>query len=184
VPGAVSRHRRLSGSHLLPPRPLWLFLWIWLERKSVPGRYGLTHPLWPQAWPRHFTLTCTTSLPQSSDQCPLYTQPAVNPGPICAFVDSEPSLLTRPPLFLACAPGHFGADCRLQCQCQNGGTCDRFSGCVCPSGWHGVHCEKSGMSICISETPQDKSAPTGWRGSLNPPFPVNGPSPALRECIV
>ncbi|XP_078187568.1 tyrosine-protein kinase receptor Tie-1 isoform X4 [Callithrix jacchus] len=43
----------------------------------------------------------------------------------------------------ACAPGHFGADCRLQCQCQNGGTCDRFSGCVCPSGWHGVHCEKS-----------------------------------------
>lgn len=53
--------------------------------------------------------------------------------------------ITVSPLFPACAPGHFGADCRLQCQCQNGGTCDRFSGCICPSGWHGVHCEKSGM---------------------------------------
>lgn len=54
--------------------------------------------------------------------------------------------LAMTPLSPACTRGHFGADCRLQCQCQNGGTCDRFSGCVCPSGWHGEHCEKSGRT--------------------------------------
>lgn len=63
---------------------------------------------------------------------------------LCSAGNDLPSV-TILLLFLACAPGHFGADCRLQCQCQNGGTCDRFSGCVCPSGWHGVHCEKSGI---------------------------------------
>ncbi|XP_078528472.1 tyrosine-protein kinase receptor Tie-1 [Lissotriton helveticus] len=42
-----------------------------------------------------------------------------------------------------CSINHYGADCALQCQCQNGGTCNRFSGCVCPTGWHGQHCEKS-----------------------------------------
>ncbi|XP_061488626.1 tyrosine-protein kinase receptor Tie-1 isoform X2 [Rhineura floridana] len=43
----------------------------------------------------------------------------------------------------ACSPGTYGADCALECHCQNGGTCNRFSGCICPSGWHGQHCEKS-----------------------------------------
>ncbi|KAM9129322.1 tyrosine-protein kinase receptor Tie-1 isoform 2-T2 [Pangshura tecta] len=43
----------------------------------------------------------------------------------------------------ACPVGHYGADCALQCHCQNGGTCNRFSGCVCPSGSHGDRCEKS-----------------------------------------
>lgn len=46
LPGTVPRHSRLSGSHLLPPGSLWLFLWIWLEGKPVPGRYGLSHILW------------------------------------------------------------------------------------------------------------------------------------------
>ncbi|KAL8178847.1 UNVERIFIED_CONTAM: Tyrosine-protein kinase receptor Tie-1 [Gekko kuhli] len=37
----------------------------------------------------------------------------------------------------------YGPDCALECHCQNGGTCNRFSGCSCPSGWHGQRCEKS-----------------------------------------
>uniref|UniRef100_A0A8D0DY58 Tyrosine-protein kinase receptor Tie-1 n=1 Tax=Salvator merianae TaxID=96440 RepID=A0A8D0DY58_SALMN len=45
-----------------------------------------------------------------------------------------------------CPPGRYGPDCALQCRCQNGGTCNRFSGCICPSGWHGQHCEKSDRS--------------------------------------
>uniref|UniRef100_A0A8C0V5G3 Tyrosine-protein kinase receptor Tie-1 n=1 Tax=Cyanistes caeruleus TaxID=156563 RepID=A0A8C0V5G3_CYACU len=43
----------------------------------------------------------------------------------------------------ACPSGFYGPDCALQCTCQNGGSCNRFSGCVCPAGWHGQHCEKS-----------------------------------------
>uniref|UniRef100_A0A8C5IKA5 Tyrosine-protein kinase receptor Tie-1 n=1 Tax=Junco hyemalis TaxID=40217 RepID=A0A8C5IKA5_JUNHY len=44
----------------------------------------------------------------------------------------------------ACPSGFYGPDCALECTCQNGGSCNRFSGCVCPAGWHGQHCEKSG----------------------------------------
>ncbi|NXI18925.1 TIE1 kinase, partial [Irena cyanogastra] len=43
----------------------------------------------------------------------------------------------------ACPSGFYGPDCALQCTCQNGGSCNRFSGCVCPAGWHGQNCEKS-----------------------------------------
>uniref|UniRef100_A0A8C2TD23 receptor protein-tyrosine kinase n=1 Tax=Coturnix japonica TaxID=93934 RepID=A0A8C2TD23_COTJA len=43
----------------------------------------------------------------------------------------------------ACPQGYYGPDCALMCACQNGGSCNRFSGCVCPAGWHGQHCEKS-----------------------------------------
>ncbi|NXJ64022.1 TIE1 kinase, partial [Rostratula benghalensis] len=43
----------------------------------------------------------------------------------------------------ACPPGYYGPGCALECSCQNGGSCNRFSGCVCLAGWHGQHCEKS-----------------------------------------
>lgn len=145
LPGAVSRHIGLPGSHLLPPRPLWLFLWIWLERTPVPGRYGLTCQ--PQSLTRRANHILNLDPPlwlSLTHPCPLH--PAWHhPGPSCVLIAPDLCPSTTTPLFPACTPGHFGADCRLQCQCQNGGTCDRFSGCVCPSGWHGMHCEKSGM---------------------------------------
>ncbi|EPQ07677.1 Tyrosine-protein kinase receptor Tie-1 [Myotis brandtii] len=79
----------------------------------------------------------------------------------------------------ACAPGHFGADCSLQCQCQNGGTCDRFSGCVCPPGWHGVHCEKSDRIPQILDVASELEFNFGTMPRINcaaagNPFPVPG----------
>ena len=44
----------------------------------------------------------------------------------------------------ACDKDMYGPDCRLSCKCQNGGVCNRFSGCQCPTGWRGQNCEKSG----------------------------------------
>lgn len=87
----------------------------------------------------------------------LSTQPVIIQAPVCLCCPLTCAPLTIPLLFPACAPGHFGADCSLQCQCQNGGTCDRFSGCVCPSGWHGAHCEKSGMDTGLSDPSRQAS---------------------------
>lgn len=44
-----------------------------------------------------------------------------------------------------CAPGYYGAGCKLKCVCDKGGKCDRFRGCVCP-GRHGAQCEKEGKN--------------------------------------
>lgn len=39
--------------------------------------------------------------------------------------------------------GRFGADCQQQCECENGGQCDRQTGqCSCSGGWIGERCEK------------------------------------------
>lgn len=48
----------------------------------------------------------------------------------------------------ACHNDMYGPDCRLSCRCQNGGMCNRFSGCQCPTGWRGQNCEKSGTFLC------------------------------------
>lgn len=44
--------------------------------------------------------------------------------------------------FLACDAQHWGLECRLACECQNGGVCDALTGsCLCPSGFTGEHCQ-------------------------------------------
>lgn len=53
-------------------------------------------------------------------------------------------------LFSVCSPGTYGPECRLKCHCQNGASCNRFHGCKCPAGWHGLNCEKSGTSHCVN----------------------------------
>lgn len=105
---------------------------------------------------------------------PSLSLPRTQLCPCCPLTCAS---LTTPCLFPACAPGHFGADCRLQCQCQNGGTCDRFSGCVCPSGWHGVYCEKSGMNTRVSDPSRQANLHQTY-------LPVHALSPALRDLMV
>ncbi|XP_078590084.1 uncharacterized protein LOC144870193 [Branchiostoma floridae x Branchiostoma japonicum] len=40
-----------------------------------------------------------------------------------------------------CPPGYWGEVCHQVCDCQYGGTCDRWEGCLCPPGRHGDRCE-------------------------------------------
>lgn len=50
-------------------------------------------------------------------------------------------------LLSACHNGMYGPDCKFSCKCQNGGVCSRFSGCQCPRGWRGQHCDRSGRYL-------------------------------------
>ncbi|CAH1261831.1 RET [Branchiostoma lanceolatum] len=40
-----------------------------------------------------------------------------------------------------CRPNYHGEACSQVCDCQYGGTCDRWEGCLCPPGRHGDKCE-------------------------------------------
>ncbi|XP_078575417.1 uncharacterized protein LOC144861401 [Branchiostoma floridae x Branchiostoma japonicum] len=55
-----------------------------------------------------------------------------------------------------CQPNYYGKVCNQACNCQYGGTCDRWEGCLCPPGRHGDRCEH----ICASGT-------FGWNCSMS-----------------
>ncbi|XP_035678090.1 proto-oncogene tyrosine-protein kinase receptor Ret-like [Branchiostoma floridae] len=40
-----------------------------------------------------------------------------------------------------CPPNYYGKVCSQVCDCQYGGTCDRWEGCLCPPGRRGDKCE-------------------------------------------
>lgn len=43
-----------------------------------------------------------------------------------------------------CPDGFWGMECRYQCDCDKGATCDPATGvCSCPPGKHGHHCSRS-----------------------------------------
>lgn len=45
--------------------------------------------------------------------------------------------------FSGCPLGFYGLGCLHTCACKNGASCDAVTGqCLCPLGYHGVHCEK------------------------------------------
>lgn len=42
---------------------------------------------------------------------------------------------------VACKQGLYGPNCATTCSCQNGASCDRFTGtCTCTVGWIGTDC--------------------------------------------
>ncbi|XP_019640169.1 PREDICTED: tyrosine-protein kinase receptor Tie-1-like [Branchiostoma belcheri] len=41
-----------------------------------------------------------------------------------------------------CRPNYHGEDCSQVCDCEYGGTCDRWEGCLCPAGRRGDRCER------------------------------------------
>lgn len=64
--------------------------------------------------------------------------------------------LVFPPVrrvYTECVTGRFGADCQQQCECENGGQCDRQTGrCSCSAGWTGERCER-GEPLCSCPWP-------------------------------
>ncbi|KAI8485240.1 Endothelial cell-specific molecule 1 [Branchiostoma belcheri] len=40
-----------------------------------------------------------------------------------------------------CRPNYHGELCSQVCDCEYGGTCDRWEGCLCPAGRHGDRCQ-------------------------------------------
>lgn len=55
------------------------------------------------------------------------------------FTRKNSNFLQKKPQFLQ---GKFGAECKFECNCQNGATCDNTNGkCICKSGYHGALCE-------------------------------------------
>lgn len=54
-------------------------------------------------------------------------------------------------LCTACTPGWFGRNCASRCLCQNGATCDVFTGsCLCAAGYQGSTCDqrKTALAFC------------------------------------
>ncbi|KAK3527147.1 hypothetical protein QTP86_014572 [Hemibagrus guttatus] len=86
----------------------------------------------------------------------------------------------------SCSPGYYGAGCKLKCECDMGGTCDRFRGCVCP-GRHGARCEKEGKNkapVIVSslrDTELNSGAPYTLNCSVSgQPAPLHGEIILLR----
>ncbi|XP_070562525.1 fibroblast growth factor receptor 2-like [Ptychodera flava] len=40
-----------------------------------------------------------------------------------------------------CVKGHWGDTCERTCDCEHARSCDQHVGCVCMTGWKGVHCD-------------------------------------------
>lgn len=46
-------------------------------------------------------------------------------------------------LWTGCPLGKWGRNCEMDCECQNGATCDPFNGdCMCTRGWIGTYCDQ------------------------------------------
>lgn len=85
--------------------------------------------------------------------------------------------------------GKWGPDCRSECDCFNGGTCDSISGqCVCPPGYTGDKCQNEcfkgqyGLNCskkceCFNDAPCDLAT-----GVCNCPKGYSGVKCEIRNC--
>ncbi|XP_074062267.1 angiopoietin-1 receptor isoform X2 [Macrotis lagotis] len=82
----------------------------------------------------------------------------------------------------ACQPNFYGPDCKLRCKCNNGGTCDRFKGCLCPPNRHGLQCEREGPPRVIPQIEDLSEHMELNSGKFNPTCKASGhPLPNAEE---
>lgn len=124
LPAVMWLRAELQGASLLPTRPLRLLLCQRLVRE----------PLWERLVPHHIKCLFFLSYRNMYQGVITYFLPLF-------FILCMISFCF---LLVACHNDMYGPDCTLSCKCQNGGVCNRFSGCQCPTGWRGQNCEKSG----------------------------------------
>ncbi|KAI8518163.1 Endothelial cell-specific molecule 1 [Branchiostoma belcheri] len=62
----------------------------------------------------------------------------------CLLNDTDGNIWNKTLVFkiVNCPPNRKGALCNESCDCQRGGSCDRWAGCICPPGWNpGTRCQ-------------------------------------------
>ncbi|XP_078686965.1 uncharacterized protein LOC144919395 [Branchiostoma floridae x Branchiostoma belcheri] len=62
----------------------------------------------------------------------------------CLVNDTDGNIWNKTLVFkiVNCPPNRKGALCNESCDCQQGGSCDRWAGCICPPGWNpGTRCQ-------------------------------------------
>ncbi|KAI8518162.1 Endothelial cell-specific molecule 1 [Branchiostoma belcheri] len=61
----------------------------------------------------------------------------------CLVNDTDGNIWNETLIFkiVNCPPNRKGALCNKSCDCQQGGSCDRWAGCICPPGWTGTRCQ-------------------------------------------
>ncbi|XP_019640537.1 PREDICTED: LOW QUALITY PROTEIN: uncharacterized protein LOC109482292 [Branchiostoma belcheri] len=62
----------------------------------------------------------------------------------CLLNDTDGNIWNKTLVFkiVNCPPNRKGALCDESCDCQQGGSCDRWAGCICPPGWNpGTRCQ-------------------------------------------
>ncbi|CAH1243399.1 PTPRT [Branchiostoma lanceolatum] len=52
----------------------------------------------------------------------------------------------------ACGTSEYGPGCTQTCTCRNGGTCNRYQGCLCIGDWRGPTCEEKKFRISVLPT--------------------------------
>ncbi|KAI8509467.1 Endothelial cell-specific molecule 1 [Branchiostoma belcheri] len=67
-----------------------------------------------------------------------------------------------------CRPNYYGEVCSQVCDCEYGGTCDRWEGCLCPPGRRGDRCQHTcapgSFVSCIIIVTMVKQRVTNWSG--------------------
>jgi len=145
VPEAVGKRGRMYVlANTRSPEPQLQLTSISMSRHAQPA------PVCAQ--PAHEPTRRYVSQPLLSDECPPTCSTGSQALTDCALLydnDVRPNVTFCRSYIrcvcvcvrAGCSKGRYGPNCSLQCDCENGATCDEVSGrCRCRLGWIGPRC--------------------------------------------